>query len=328
MLGTEDEEFETVRACKNDPCSPSGLLPIVSSCVLFFITGPCLIMVNKHILVDLDFPFPMMLSSVGLLSSTVILQILRLVGVLALEKTVSYEIFLKRIFPIGLFQALTLKFGNQSYLYMDVSLLQMLKAISPVLTLVLLWIARLAVPNISIVFCIALITLGTVMSTISSEITTWSKFGFLVAFFTELFESLKLVLVHFLLTEKGLRFGVMEGLAYFAPTALGWMIILISMLELPKFVSSGAVAIVNQNWLIFQSCFVLGFLANVAGFLVIKTTSVVTLKIIAQIRNLGLILFNVTLYKEVVTQNQWIGYMITMLGFACYYYVSLRLIKR
>jgi len=220
ILGTEDDVFGDVGTFSNNHCSPSRLYPIVGSCVLFLITGPCLIMVNKHILVELNFAFPMMLSSVGLLSCTIVSQFLRLVGVLALEKTVSFETFLKRIFPIGLFQALTLKFGNQSYLYMNVSLLQMLKAISPVLTLLILWIARLAVPNISIFSCIMLITLGTVISTVSSEITTWSNFGFLVTLFTELFESLKLVLVQFLLTENGLKFGVMEGLAYFAPTAL------------------------------------------------------------------------------------------------------------
>lgn len=286
-------------------------------------------MLNKHILVDLKFPFPMMLSSFGLLSSTCITQSLRVVGVLKLERTVSLETFVKRIFPIGLFQALTLNFGNQSYLYMSVSLLQMLKAMSPVLTLLMLWIAGLANPNYFIISCTLLITLGTFVSTVSSDKTNWSTFGFLVAFLTEVLESVKLALVQYLLgNENGLKFGVMEGLTYFAPTALGWMTVLISIMELPTFVSSGAIGIVYKNWMLFQSCFLLGFLVNVAGFLVIKTSSVVTLKIIVQIRNVALILINVAFCKEVVTQNQWVGYMITVAGFGCYNYGTLKLIQR
>jgi len=53
-----------------------------------------------------------------------------------------------------------------------------------------------------------------------------------------------------------------------------------------------------------------------------------TMKIMAQIRNLVLILFNVAFYKEVVTQNQWVGYIITIAGFACYNYETVRLIQR
>jgi len=329
FLGTESDEVLTeVRAFTKDPCSPKRLLPIVSSCTIFFTAGPCLIMVNKRILVDLKFQFPMLLSSIGLVSCMCITQVLRVFGVLKLEKAVSLETFFKRIFPIGLFQALTLNFGNQSYMYMSVSLLQMLKAMSPVFTLLILWTAGLAKPNYFIVFCTMLITLGTFLSTASSDEINWSSFGFLVVFITELLESVKLALVQYLLgTENGLNFSVMESLTYFAPTTLGWMTIFIAIIELPAFVRSGAAGIVYKNSMLFQSCFILGFLVNVAGFLVIKTTSVVTLKIIVQIRNLALILINVVFWNEVVTPNQWVGYMITVAGFGLYNYVTLKLIR-
>jgi len=174
-----------------------------------------------------------------------------------------------------------------------------------------------------------LITVGTVVSTISSDSANWSTFGFLVAFLTESLESVKLVLVQYLLgTENGLKFGVMEGLTYFAPTALGWMIILISILELPMFFRSGSLEVVYQNPILFLSCFVLGFLVNVAGFFVIKTTSVVTLKVIVQIRNLALILINVSFCQEVVTKNQWLGYLITVSGFGCYNYATIKLMRK
>lgn len=124
-----------------------NLVMVLVSVALFFTTAPCLIMLNKHLLKEKSFAYPMLLSGIGLFSSTVVTQLLRLSGLLVLEKTVTRKLYMMRIFPIGLFMALTLNFGNRVYLYLSVSLIQMLKAGTPAITLFIVWAAGLIKPS-------------------------------------------------------------------------------------------------------------------------------------------------------------------------------------
>merc|ERR1719233_2218593 len=160
--------------------------------------------------------------------------------------------------------------------------------------------------------------MGVAVSSVTSDQSTWSVTGFFVMFLAELFEAVRCALIQYLLA--GLKFSALEGLTYFAPTALTWMIGLIVFHELPQFIDNQAMLIVFDNLHLFALCFVLGFFVNVAGFLVMKTTSVVTLKILAQIRNIVLILVNVVFWKEIVTSFQALGYSVTLVGFAWYQY--------
>ena len=52
--------------------------------------------------------------------------------------------------PVGLFMALTLWTGNEVYLYLTVAFIQMLKAFTPVITMLALFIARLEDPSLKV----------------------------------------------------------------------------------------------------------------------------------------------------------------------------------
>jgi len=52
--------------------------------------------------------------------------------------------------PVGLFMALTLWTGNEVYLYLSVAFIQMLKAFTPVITMMALFIARLEDPSLKV----------------------------------------------------------------------------------------------------------------------------------------------------------------------------------
>jgi drug/metabolite transporter (DMT)-like permease len=136
-------------------------------------TGPSLILLNKHILKDLDegrgFNFPMFLSCLGLISSTITSHVLvRFFGCkLQNQDKMDWAFYMKvswsssssllvsrilpvsnmspsephtrthhqNVAPVGLCQALTLALGNAAYLYLTVSFIQMLKAFTPVVVL-------------------------------------------------------------------------------------------------------------------------------------------------------------------------------------------------
>lgn len=54
--------------------------------------------------------------------------------------------------PVGLFMAITLWTGNEVYLYLTVAFIQILKAFTPIITMMALFIARLEDPSIKVQF--------------------------------------------------------------------------------------------------------------------------------------------------------------------------------
>ena len=65
---------------------------------------------------------------------------------------------------IGLLIALTLYFGNLAYVTLSVSFLQMLKASTPILVMVLMFAAGLETPSLPMVVSVLVIALGTLLA--------------------------------------------------------------------------------------------------------------------------------------------------------------------
>ena len=100
-----------------------------------------LILLNSHLLSH-GFHFPMALAGLGMafsgLASFLVCRVFRLVEA---RRTVTPRFFAVRIMPVGLFMALTLHFGNLVYLHLTVSFIQMLKAFTPIITMLFLFAA-------------------------------------------------------------------------------------------------------------------------------------------------------------------------------------------
>jgi hypothetical protein len=65
--------------------------------------------------------------------------------IVPVEKTVDMRFFAVRMLPVGFFMALTLMCGNTVYMYLTVAFIQMLKAFTPVITMLGLFMAALEV---------------------------------------------------------------------------------------------------------------------------------------------------------------------------------------
>lgn len=107
--------------------------------LVFFFSGPSLIMVNRTILRELNFPFPLTLSLYTLCFASIFAFVL--VHVLQLElrhaSLVTPQFYIKRILPIGALTGSTIVMGMSSYLFLTVAFVQMLKAFTPVMILTL-----------------------------------------------------------------------------------------------------------------------------------------------------------------------------------------------
>merc|ERR550534_1836059 len=118
---------------------------------------------------------------------------------------------------------------------------------------------------------------------------------------------------------QGEKYSAVEGLYYFAPASFLWMTILATYLELPELLSEGVLIIWLHPFPFFCAS-ILGFLVNIASVLVVKTTSSLTLKVLGAVRNLGLVGVAVIFFDDIVSKQEFCGYVVSVSGILMYNY--------
>lgn len=299
-------------------CGLSQLSVAFLSTALWMCVSSGLIMINKELLSS-GFPYPMCLSGLGMLfsgiASYVTCKHLRLVDA---NKQLSIEFYIKHIMPVGLFMALTLAFGNLVYLYLSVSFIQMLKAFTPVITMVALFVSRLETPTNKMVLSVCMIAVGTAIA--SAGVVNLNYVGLLIMFLSESFEATRLVMTQVLLT--GLKFHPIEGLMYLAPACTFWLFMGSLMMEVKQMVAENAMAVVAARPWAFALAAVMGFAVNSLAYIVIQTASSLTLKVMGTVKNAFVVFLGVFLLGESMTWLQGIGYGVSVVAFYWYQQVK------
>ena len=82
---------------------------VVTYVSLYLFCGPALILINNKILRQYHFPYPMMLSSLGLLTTSVFCLLLVLTGCVELKHrdAVTRQFFVRNLLPVGASLAMT-----------------------------------------------------------------------------------------------------------------------------------------------------------------------------------------------------------------------------
>ena len=303
----------------------SSFLRLFISISAYLLVGPLLIFLNRYILNDLDFHYPASLSSLGVLFSWLISWIcVHILKIVKLEywDVMTPNFYLTRILPISLFQVLTLLFGNWVYLYLSVSLIQMLKSFTPAMVMVLTYLFRISKPTRYLILSTLCICFGTSLTSIGS--IQYSFIGFVFMFAAEFFEAIRLVLIQTLLGSAGWSFSVMEGLYWISPASLFWTwLVVIPVIELKELRDGNALEIALGNIEYLFLAGLLGFSVNVMGYFVIRTSGALMLKILSTIRNLGVIMYSVFILHEIVTMEQFFGMIISLGGFIAFNYLQM-----
>eukprot|EP00605_Chrysophyceae_sp_TOSAG23-4_P002455 GSChrysophyteH1.ASY1.ANO1.2714.1 assembled CDS len=291
-------------------------LKTVLICAVYMVIGPALILLNKHILTDLDFPYPMFLSGLGVAVSALVARLIVMFGFVQLSKKEQVEghLWYKRVLPVGLAHAGTLAFGNTVYLLLNVGFIQMLKSFTPVIILLTSVIAKLENPNLPTMFSVAVISLGTAAT--CSYTPELSILGLVVMFLAELTEAIRLLMTQFLL--QNLKFGIIEGQYVLAPATAFWLFFASFCYEGSEMYSAGALSVIRKNFMVFLLASTMGLCVNFMSYLVIQVTSSLTMKVLGSVRNIFTIVMGVVLYGDLVTFKVASGYGITLVGFFLY----------
>ena len=317
-------------------------------CLAYAIVGPTLVLVNNHILKSLNFPFPLFLSALGLMTTSCICAFIIHAGPLlqrqqsprgkpAEEMTsahdrpepldpgrrtdggITFRFWLRNMVPIGAAQGITFASTNAAYMYLTITFTQMLAAFTPTVTLVLLYLFGVETPTTRASCAVLVISLGCVLSSYGE-----GHFDLVGVAFRSLgifSEATRLVLTQHLL--KNHKLTIFQSQYYLAPIGAGFLLIGALINETGKAIKLDAIGTVFAHPGLFSASAGLGVVASMLTFLVIKLTNSVTLKVVNTARNAAFVLFTVTMLGEPATPVQVAGYCVSLAAFCAYTYFKI-----
>lgn len=213
-LSAVENKSAVGKSAAGSPVSEAAMS--VVACLVYLTVGPTLILVNRHILKEVGFNFPMALSGLGLvgasLSSVVLMKVCRVVEPRQ-SHLITPRFVLLNLAPIGAAMSATLACGNAVYLFLPVGFIQMLKAFTPTVTLLMLCLLRVEMPSPLVSLTVVGMCAGTAAATLGAA--ELNVMGLLIMLASETAEALRLVLTQKLLQNN--NFGVRQKQAHGAP---------------------------------------------------------------------------------------------------------------
>ncbi|KAN0106519.1 TPT domain containing protein [Hyaloscypha variabilis] len=274
------------------------------------------ILFNKYLLDDLGFHFPAILTCWHLLFSTIMTQILaRTTTLLDGRKTVRMtpRIYLRAIVPIGFLFSASLVCSNQSYLYLSVAFIQMLKASAPVAVLITSWAFRVASPKIRVLLNVLFIVFGVSLASFGEIKFVWLGFFFQAGGIFS--EAVRLILIQILLSDSGQAMDPLVSLYYYAPICALFNFLIALITDLPTFTLS-TLTRVGPSTLLLNA--ILAFMLNASSVFLLGKTSGLIMTLCGVLKNILLVLASVVLWGTVIMPIQALGYGIALLGLVYY----------
>jgi drug/metabolite transporter (DMT)-like permease len=282
-----------------------------------FVSG-LLIILNNWIMHYDGFPFPITLSATGPLFSWLIAATLVFTGHTRLERRMTLAVWVRNIFPIGFFTAVTYAAGNELYLFMSVSFIQMMKSLSPIVVMCLLVMFKLDVITAPKLVGVGLMTFGMLVACYDEP--TFSAVGIALMLFGETAEAMRMVFFQRLLGAQ--RFGLVEGLFYTCPANFFFLCVGVALFEESSLTEERYYGRVVNNPAPYLLVSSLGFLVILTTLGVIQTCGSLTFKAAGQVRNIGIIVVSVALFGDAVSTRQAVGYAVNVVGFVAYQVVK------
>lgn len=274
------------------------------------------IVFNKWILDTKKFHFPIFLTTWHLAFATFMTQFLaRFTTILDSRKKVPMtgRVYLRAIVPIGIFFSLSLICGNQTYLYLSVAFIQMLKATTPVAVLLATWSLGVAPPNMKTLGNVSFIVIGVVIASLGE--IKFVMIGFLFQCGGIIFEAIRLVMVQRLLSSAEFKMDPLVSLYYYAPACAIMNGFICLFTEFPR-MQMEDIYRVGTFTLLCNA--LVAFLLNVSVVFLIGKTSSLVLTLSGVLKDILLVFASMFLFGDPVTLLQAFGYGIALAGLVYY----------
>ncbi|PWN52979.1 TPT-domain-containing protein [Violaceomyces palustris] len=280
---------------------------------LWIALSSSVIVYNKYLLSNLEYPFPVFLTTFHMAFATVgtraLARFTHLLDGLA-DVEMTNERWYRNILPIGALFSGSLVFSNMAYLTLSVSFIQMLKAFTPVAVLLISFAFGLKQLSGMLTLIVGTISFG--VATASYGEIGFDMRGFVYQVLAIAFESSRLVMIQVLL--QGLKMDPLVSLYYFAPVCAAINACLIPFTEgLEPFLELARIGPV-----ILLSNAGVAFGLNIAAVFLIGAASSLTLTLAGVLKDILLILGSMFLLGSTVTGLQFFGYAIALGGLVAF----------
>lgn len=282
------------------------------------------IVYNKYILDRklYNWPYPISLTMIHMAFCSSLAFVLVNFFKIVEPVTMSKDLYLKSVVPIGALYALSLWLSNSAYIYLSVSFIQMLKALMPV-----------AVYSIGVMFKKESFKSDTMVNMVSISFgvgiaaygeAKFDVFGVVLQLGAVAFEATRLVLIQILLNAKGIKLNPITSLYYVAPCCLVFLSVPWFVVELPVLMETSSF---HFDFFVFGTNSICAFALNLAVFLLVGKTSALTMNVAGVVKDWLLIAFSWSVIKDTVTAINLVGYGLAFLGVAYYNHAKLQDMK-
>jgi len=292
------------------------LLATLFYVLLYLIASPTAILVNKVLMKDYGFGYPVLVSALGQSTTAVTAFACVRCGVVRIDS--SRRVDTRSLVLLGGATALALVLGQYPYLYLTVAFIQMLKAFSPAYMVCFLYCLGVENPSRRVIACVLGLSVFTAIA--SAGEVNFNLVGVMFMASASISDALRLVVAQKLLRNQ--KMHPIETLYYISPICVAWMFPAALLTELPTAMRTGSLHLVSRHPAIFIASGISGAFVNLTSYLLVKRTSSMTLKTLTMARNGGLVIVSALIMGETITWLEGVGYTGLLGCFAIYTYVK------
>ncbi|XP_031496135.2 UDP-galactose transporter 1-like isoform X13 [Nymphaea colorata] len=280
------------------------------------------IIMNKWIFQKLDFKFPLSVSCVHFICSSLgaylVIKVLKIKPLIEVDPEDRW----RRIFPMSFVFCINIVLGNISLRYIPVSFMQTVKSFTPATTVFLQWLVWGKSFDLQIWSSLVPIVGGILLTSITE--LSFNIFGFCAALFGCLATSTKTILAESLL--HGYKFDSINTVFYMAPFAT-------MILAVPALLLEGVGVLhwlqthdqLGSSLMILFSSGVFAFCLNFSIFFVIHSTTAVTFNVAGNLKVAVAIMVSWLIFRNPISALNMFGCAITLIGCTFYGYVRHKL---
>jgi hypothetical protein len=290
----------------------SNWIELVVTTMVFFASASILVLLNKHIMVDHDLKAPCFVGSLGVLGTCVFAYAMVLLNYWKVQVPSQDNMF-RVILPVSFFGSCALWAGNAVYIYLSVSLIQILKANTILLTFIFTSCFSLEAFTIAKLAGIGLIIIGMVVAKYGtfSDIALGDHGVFIVGlcvnFISNAAEAMRCTLLQLSLV----KFSFQETICWGVPVMLALNLVIVALFERQAVLSTPIdVALAIKC----VASMLTGCAVTVSGWWLTKLVGSVSVKIFGQCRNMGIVIAAMLYHLEFMNMSMAIGYSLTIAG--------------
>ncbi|XP_052173978.1 UDP-URONIC ACID TRANSPORTER 1-like [Diospyros lotus] len=297
--------------------SSSSLLFIASLVILWYSSNIGVLLLNKFLLSNYGFRFPIFLTMCHM-SASALLSYISIVffKFFPLQRLKSWSQLL-RIATLSIVFCGSVVGGNISLRYLPVSFNQAVGATTPFFTAVFAYL--MTFKREAWVTYAALVPVVTGVVIASGGEPSFHLYGFIMCISATAARAFKSVLQGILLSSEGEKLNSMNLLLYMAPIAV--IVLLPATLLMEPDVLDVTLSLGMKDklmWLLLSVNSVAAYLANLSNFLVTKHTSALTLQVLGNAKGAVAVVISILLFRNPVTFLGIGGYAITVMGVVAY----------